>query len=104
MPSPTYDTFRKAILNEKQVVFTYKDERRGACPIIIGHTEGEEKALTFQVEGASGRGWRCLYLSSVRDARLRDGPWHEGSAQHAKEQTCVADVDLDINIHVRKLR
>ena len=45
MPSATYDIFREAILNEKQVVFTYKDERRGACPIIIGHTDGEEKAL-----------------------------------------------------------
>jgi hypothetical protein len=36
-------------------------------------------------------------------ATLRDGPWFEGG-RHQSEQTCIGDVDLDINIHVRKLR
>jgi hypothetical protein len=104
MPSATYNIFREAILGEKQITCTYNDEQRGICAIILGHTDGEEKALTYQFEGASGRGWRCLYLSRVTNAQLRDGPWHEGSAQHIKTQTCVVGVDLDINIHVRKRR
>ena len=37
------------------------------------------------------------------DARVQAGPWHEGSS-HRTEQTCASDVDLDINIRVRKLR
>jgi hypothetical protein len=31
------------------------------------------------------------------------GHWHEGGS-HRTQQTCVSEIDLDINIHVRKLR
>jgi hypothetical protein len=47
--------------------------------------------------------WRCLRLAGVTDARARAGPWHEGGS-HRATQTCVSDIDLDINIHVRKRR
>jgi hypothetical protein len=46
--------------------------------------------------------WRCLCLSRVREAQMRDGPWFAG--EHRKTQRCVGDVDLDINVHVRRLR
>jgi hypothetical protein len=42
-------------------------------------------------------------LANVRDARVRDGRWHEGGS-HKSEQRCVSQIDLDINIHVRKRR
>ncbi len=109
MPSETYRLFRDAILGEKQVVCVYGGHYRELCPVIIGHTQGEEKVLAFQFGGTSStkpppRGeWRCLYLSRVTDAVLRDGPWREGG-RHSKPQRCVDDVDLDINIHVRKAR
>ena len=35
--------------------------------------------------------------------RARDGEWFAGSS-HQTTQTCVTDIDLDINVHVRKLR
>ena len=110
MLSARYEISRDAILGEKQVICTYEGHHRVVCPIILGNTGCEEKVLTYQFGGTSGRGlapggdWRCMHLSTVRDARLRDGPRHEGSGQHRKEQTCVVDVGLDINIHVRKLR
>jgi hypothetical protein len=47
--------------------------------------------------------WRCLKLANVENAHARDGQWHEGGS-HLTVQTCVSDIDLDINIHVRKLR
>jgi hypothetical protein len=47
--------------------------------------------------------WRCLRIAEVRDARLRRGPWHEGGS-HRTTQTCVSDIDLDINVHVRRRR
>jgi hypothetical protein len=50
-----------------------------------------------------GGNWKCLDLSHVKDAELRAGAWREGE-RHSKQQTCVEDVDLDVNIHVRKLR
>jgi hypothetical protein len=34
---------------------------------------------------------------------MHDGPWGEGD-RHSQEQRCVRDVDVDVNIHVRKRR
>ena len=109
MTSATYRLFREAILEEKQVTCMYEGCYREVCPLIIGHTAGEEKVLSFQFGGASnsklppGGQWRCLYLAKVSDVRWRDGPWHEGR-EHRTTQRCVVDIDLDINVHVRKLR
>jgi hypothetical protein len=78
-----------------------------SCPIIIGRRRGREKALVFQFGGQSSRGlppggdWKFFELSQVEDAEMREGRWHEGG-RHSKEQVCVEEVDLDINIHMRK--
>jgi hypothetical protein len=107
MPTSAYKVFRDAILREKQVTCTYQGRRRELCPHIIGlNKSGEEVVLTWQFAGeSSGKlpQWRCLRVAEVRDARARDGRWHEGRS-HRSEQTCVSRIDLDINIHVRKLR
>jgi hypothetical protein len=109
MPSATYRLFREAILNEKQVVCTYESYRRELCPLIVGYRNGEERVLAFQFAGQSskplprGGDWKCFALAKVRGAKLRDGPWFEGG-EHRAEQTCIDEVDLDINIHVRRLR
>jgi hypothetical protein len=109
MPSETYRLFREAILGEKQVTCVYGGHYRELCPVIIGHTQGDEKVLAFQFGGTSssklpqGGEWRCLYLARVKDVVLRDGPWREGGT-HKRPQKCVEDVDLDINIHVRMRR
>jgi hypothetical protein len=107
MPSPTYILIRNAILGEQQVVCTYDGRPRELCPHIIGTNKaGEEVLLAWQFAGeSSGKlpQWRCLKLASVRDARARRGRWHEGGS-HKTTQQCVTAIDLDINIHVRKLR
>jgi hypothetical protein len=71
------------------------------CPIILGHSDGAEKALTFQFEGSGSKGavrgeWKCLVLAEVSNAELIDGPWLTGE-RHSQSQSCVKDVDLDIN-------
>ena len=107
MPSSTYALFRKAILGEQQVTCTYEGRHRELCPHIIGaNKSGEEVVLAWQFGGESSGPlpqWRCLRLANVRDARVRGGPWHEG-VSHRSTQTCVANIDLDINVHVRKRR
>ena len=107
MPSSTYTTFRNAILAEQQVTCSYGGRRRELCPHIIGtNKDGEEAVLAWQFGGESSGPlpqWRCLKLANVRDGRARDGRWHEGGS-HAKTQTCVTNVHLDVNIHVRKRR
>jgi hypothetical protein len=107
MPSATYALFRSAILGERQIVCTYDGRRRQLCPHIIGtNRSGEEVVLAWQFAGdSSGRlpQWRCLKLANVENARARDGRWYAGGS-HKTSQKCVTAIDLDINIHVRKLR
>jgi hypothetical protein len=108
--SAVYELFRQAMLEEKQVTCVYQGNYREVCPVIIGHSAGEEKVLTFQFAGETskrklppGGAWKCMFLAEVREARLRDGRWREGKS-HKRVQVCVRDVDLDINIHVRGRR
>ena len=107
MPSATYTLFRDAILAEQQVTCTYDGRYRELCPHIIGsNKDGEEVVLAWQFAGESSGQlpqWRCLKLKSVRNAQVRDGKWYAGSS-HQTTQTCVTRIDLDINVHVRKLR
>jgi hypothetical protein len=107
MPSAAYKLFRRAILEEKQITCVYNGHYRELCPHIIGYTNDEEKVLAFQFGGSSSsklppRGeWRCLVLANVEDVRLREGPWRAGGS-HSQQQRCVEDIDLDVNVHVRK--
>lgn len=109
MASATYVLIRNAILAEQQITCVYAGRYRELCPHIIGHTDGEEKLLAFQFGGDSskplppGGQWRCLGVAGIKKLAARDGPWHAGSS-HRRQQSCVKDVDLDINIHVRRRR
>jgi hypothetical protein len=102
MPSPAYQLFEQAMTSRKQIFCRYHGCARELCPIILGHSQGREKALTYQFGGQSSKGlppggqWRCLWLSEVSDIRLRDGVWHAGN-RHAQPQDCVEAVDLDVN-------
>jgi hypothetical protein len=107
MPSATYALFRDAILGTQQIVCLYDGRRRELCPHIIGTSRGgEEVVLAWQFAGESSGPlpeWRCLKLANVSEARAREGRWHEGRS-HRATQTCVSEIDLDINVHVRKRR
>jgi hypothetical protein len=100
MPSPVYRLFRDAIVGRKQVTCRYQSFYRELCPHILGHTRGAEVALVYQFAGESRRGlprgWKCLRLSEISDARLRDGLWHTGSS-HTRSQPCVQNVEFDVN-------
>jgi hypothetical protein len=102
VPSSAYKLFEEAMPLRKQILCTYQGRFRELCPIILGHSQGREKALTYQFGGQSNKGlppggqWRCLWLSEVSNVRLRDGPWHAGDS-HNQPQGCVDVVDLDVN-------
>jgi hypothetical protein len=107
MPSANYTLFRNAILAEEQVTCIYEDRKRELCPHIIGtNKRGDEVVLAWQFGGESSGSlpqWRCLRLANVSEACSRKGPWYAGDS-HKTEQKCVVNIDLDINVHVRKLR
>jgi hypothetical protein len=102
MSSQTYELFAQALLGRQQVVCLYDGYRRELCPIILGHTKGEEAALVYQFAGESRSGlppggeWKCLRLAKASDVRLREGPWFAGTS-HQRAQACVEVVDLDVN-------
>ena len=107
MASTIYTLFRNAILREQPVTCLYDGRYRELCPHIIGTSKsGEEVVLAWQFAGeSSGKlpQWRCLKLANVRDVQAREGRWHAGGS-HKTSQKCVTEIDLDINIHVRKRR
>ena len=107
MPSANYQIVRQAILNQQQIVCTYQGRHRELCPHIIGHTKGAERLLAWQFGGETGSrplpaggAWKCLDIAEMRNIAPRDGAWRTGSS-HQQEQSCVQDIDLDINVHVR---
>ncbi len=110
MPSAGYLIVRKAIENEQQITCTYQGHYRQLCPHIIGWTNNKERLLAYQFAGTTGSralppdgAWKCLDVAAMSDIQVRDGRRHEGGS-HQKEQKCVQDIDLDINVHVRRRR
>jgi hypothetical protein len=97
MVSPTY-TVCASDGAKKEIVCEYDGYARKLCAVILGHTGGQEKALTYQFGGQSKSGlppngeWRCLFLEKVRNVHLRDGPWRGGD-RHTQPQGCVEDVN-----------
>jgi hypothetical protein len=97
-----YSLFAEAIRDRKQIVCVYDGQPRELCPVVLGHSKGQQKSLTFQFGGKSRSGlppggeWRCLFLSKVSSVQLRDGPWYTGD-RHTQPQGCVEIVDLDVN-------
>jgi hypothetical protein len=104
LPSDTYQLFEQAMVERKQILCEYEGYPREICPIIFGHSRGEEKSLTYQFGGRGrsalppGGQWKCLWLFKVSNPRLRSGSWYSGDS-HVRSQTCVEVVDLDINPH-----
>lgn len=102
MDSPIYELFVRAMIEEKQVACVFKRRPRVLSIIILGHTDGEERALTWQTGGESskplppGGAWRAVTLAEVTDVHLLDSRPRRGTRKSG-EQRWVTDVDLDVN-------
>jgi len=99
MSSSSYELFVEAMVQEKQVACVFKGRPRVLSIIILGHTNGEERALAWQTAGQSSEalpGWRSLTLSKVTDVHPLDSKLRRGTRKTGR-QTWVADVDLDVN-------
>ncbi|WP_247498770.1 hypothetical protein [Bradyrhizobium sp. 149] len=100
--SSTYDLIARSMVERQQVHCVYQGHRRAICPVILGHTDDEERTLAFQFAGTSSKGlppggaWKCFKLAEMTKVELRRGQWHVGSS-HRERQQCVKVVDLDVN-------
>ena len=81
---------------------TTTGHHRKLCPIVLGYSQGQEKALTYQLAGEGesrlppGGDRKCPFLAKFSDVQLRDGAWRAGGS-HTQRQRCVEDVDIDVN-------
>lgn len=106
----TYLLLKDAILNKKQVLAKYEDDKdfRQMCPHLLGHNEkGEACCLFFQFAGPSShpvypitdprarQNWRCMLLSQLTEVTTREGTWYSLN-WHTKDQECVAEVDTKL--------
>jgi len=103
MPSTTHALFLDAMRHRRQIICLYQGHRREICPIMLGRTGIEEKAMVFQFGGSTSSGtvalpggWKCFRLTEVTDAEMREGRWHAGS-EHSEAQHCLKMVEYDIN-------
>ena len=102
MPSPAYALFAWTIENRSRLRCLLDGRAREICPIVLGHSDGREKALVWQVAGETSDGplkqpgWKCFLLSNITDFGLADGHWLAG-ASHQSRQSCVKEVDYDAN-------
>jgi hypothetical protein len=90
VPSANYDLFEQAMRTRKQIVCMYDGHSRELCPIILGHSQGQEKALTYQVGGESKSGLSragdcvaCSYQKSLMlNSEMDHGWWAPATLSH----------------------
>jgi hypothetical protein len=101
-PSSSYRLIWHAARDRQQIVFTYNNRPREACPLILGYSAtGEEVVFAYQFAGGTSKGklpeWRCFRVAAIHDLKARSGRWFEGTS-HRTSQACVTFVDVDVNI------
>jgi hypothetical protein len=55
--SSNYDLFELSMRLRRPIFCMYGCYPRELCPIILGHSQGEEKALTYNSGVKASRGW-----------------------------------------------
>jgi len=98
----TYTLIGQTIQNKQQVTAVYSGHYREMCPHVIGWKDGRPHAMFFQFGGTSSRGlspggdWRCVDVELLQDVQVRDGVWHTG-AGHSRPQTCIDELDVEVD-------
>ena len=97
---------------KKPFTAIYHNYRRSLCPHVLGRNkEGGLHLLCYQYAGGSssglkGRGssdnWRCIAVPRLRSVRLLEERW-QAAENHARPQTCIAEVLFDAEIPGRAL-
>jgi hypothetical protein len=105
----SYQAFRQAIIERKQVTCLYHGLYREVCPHVIGLKGRVPHVLVYQFAGQSSRGlppggeWRCMDPDKATNVVIQSGPWHTGDS-HLKPQTCVDMIDVEVELGVTVTR
>jgi hypothetical protein len=101
-----YALIRQAILQKQTISADYKGYYREMAPHTLGTSKsGVEQALFYQFGGESSSGlapfgdpknWRCMPLSELANVKVIGAPW-TSAPNHSRAQTCVAEVDVEVD-------
>src|SRR5579883_1351112 len=103
MTSANYRIIFKAIQKKQLLLFTYDGFPREAYPHVLGHTDGEERSLLYQVGGSGRHGlrpegqWRGFRVAEMAELSAVDSRGFRGGNSHIKPNNWVKDVDIDVN-------
>ncbi|MGH8523093.1 MAG: hypothetical protein ACREXY_02390 [Gammaproteobacteria bacterium] len=99
-----YRLVRTAVVSKRAIRAQYDGRDRLLCPHRLGRNkEGQRRVLCYQYGGDSGSGlreagspanWRCIALEKLSKVTLLEDAWRT-APNHARPQTCVAEVDVD---------
>ena len=99
LSSRSFELFRQAIEQKKQIICQYRGYTRNVCPYVLGYDKnGKERVLALLVRntpsGAIAGGWECLQLESVWNVKFEDGAWV--AAPSGARPDCVEKVEIDV--------
>jgi hypothetical protein len=103
MASANYRIIFRAIQKKQLLLFSYDGFHREAYAHVLGHTDGEERVLVYQVRGGSRHGlpregaWRGPRVAEIGDLRAVKDDGFRGGDSHKKPSSWVKDVDIDVN-------
>jgi hypothetical protein len=99
-----YRLVRTAVVSKRPIRAIYRRRERWFCPHRLGRSrEGQARVLCYQYHGESVSGlqaagspsnWRCIALKKLSGVELLEDMWHT-APNHSRQQTCVAEVDVD---------
>jgi len=99
-----YSKLKEAIKNKQSISCTYKNKTRHMSPHTLGTKNGKEKVLLIQYAGESSQGlgpnpednWRCLFVSQLSDVLINSDNFITAT-NHSQGQTCIDEVDVEID-------
>ena len=98
----SYALIRQAILDRTCVSANYQGSRRHFAPHCIGlGKDRAEHVMGFQYAGGSSKGlppggqWRCFRVADLSNVSCNSDSW-QSSPDHARPNTCVVQVDVQV--------
>lgn len=99
-----YQIIKNAIQNRQCVTCRYNGHVRKMSPHVIGTKNGIQQALFYQYGGTSSSGlsedptknWRCIPINKI-SALSTNNDRFQTAHNHSRRQTCVDNIDEEIN-------
>ncbi len=102
-PRPAaWEVLAEGLVTRRPVRAGYHGSSRLLCPHVLGWRNGRAKALSYQLDAASGgapvppdQRWRLMFIDEIEDATLVDGDW-QTATNYARDCTGIDVIELAV--------